>query len=122
MNNLKNLILALRSRGLFKEASEIESIEGEKPWLTEWRDTMRHYGFDNFGGTIWTKGKSHLHEPLDRNSAEDDIHMVEQAHMPDEQGRRVSNDALDSFMKEFYGESITIAPREGWRSKMSREE
>jgi hypothetical protein len=131
MNKLKDLLRCLKSMGhakeadftslLYKEASELESID-EKPWLTEWRDTMRHYGFDNFGDTIWTKGKSKLNEPLDKNSAEDDIHMVEQAHMPDEQGRRVSNDALDSFMKEFYGESITIAPREGWRSKMSRED
>ena len=125
MSKLNSLILFLKSNRFLKEAAEAESLQSpqtEKPWLTEWRDTMRHYGFDNFGDTIWTKGKSKLNEPLDKNSAEDDIHMVEQAHMPDEQGRRVSNDALDSFMKEFYGESITIAPREGWRSKMSRED
>jgi len=81
---------------------------------------MKHYGFQNFGRDAkWWKGKSHLEEPLDKVSAEHDIHMVEQAHMPDAQGRRISDKALDTFMKEFYGESITIAPREGWRSKMS---
>jgi hypothetical protein len=47
--------------------------------------------------------------------------MVEQAHSPDAEGRRISNTALDNFMREFYGEMITIAPREGWKSKMSDE-
>lgn len=109
--------------GLNKEAKKIRELSGTPAWLREWRDTMRHYGFKNFRrNKKWHKGKSHLEEPMDKASAEHDIHMVEQAHMPDEHGRRISNDSLDSFMKEFYGESITIAPREGWRKKMSKEE
>jgi hypothetical protein len=59
-----------------------------------------------------------LEEPLDEASALHDIEMVEQAHSPDAEGRRISNKALDNFMREFYGELITIAPREGWRSRM----
>lgn len=80
---------------------------------------MRHYGFQSFRGTKWHKGKSYLEEPLDETSALGDIHLVEQAHSPDAEGRRISNTALDNFMREFYGEMITIAPRESWRSKMS---
>lgn len=79
---------------------------------------MRHYGFQSFGDTKWHKGKSYLEEPLDEASALQDIHLVEQAHSPDAQGRRISNTALDNFMKEFYGELISIAPREGWRKEM----
>ncbi len=80
---------------------------------------MRHYGFQSFGDTKWHKGKSHLEEPLDEASAFQDIHMVEQAHSPDAEGRRISNTALDNFMKEFYGELITQAPRDGWKKKMN---
>ena len=120
MNKLIKLTKTLSSIGLKKEAEEVKNLQTIPDWLRKWRDTMRHYGFQNFGRDAkWWKGKSHLEEPLDKVSAEHDIHMVEQAHMPDAQGRRISDKALDTFMKEFYGESITIAPREGWRSKMS---
>lgn len=121
MKSIKNLIFILKKIGLNKEAKKIKKLSRTPSWLREWRDTMRHYGFQNFGrNRKWHKGKSYLEEPMDKSSAEHDIHMVEQAHMPDEHGRRISNDSLDSFMKEFYGESITIAPREGWRKKMSK--
>ena len=120
MNKLIKLTKTLSSIGLKKEAEEAKSLQTIPDWLRKWRDTMKHYGFQNFGRDAkWWKSKSHLEEPLDKVSAEHDIHMVEQAHMPDAQGRRISDKALDTFMKEFYGESITIAPREGWRSKMS---
>lgn len=79
---------------------------------------MRHYGFQSFGDTKWHKGRSYLEEPQDEASALHDIEMVEQAHSPDAEGRRISNKSLDNFMREFYGELITIAPREGWRSRM----
>lgn len=122
---LSKLILLLDNLGLKKEASDINQVlsSATPDWLTEWRDTMRHYGFQNFGrDTKWHKGKSNLEEPMDRISAEQDIHMVEQAHSPDAEGRRISDKRLDTFMREFYGENIWIAPREGWKRKMSDEE
>ena len=123
MKKIKTLSKVLTSKNLLKEAAEIESLRTTPSWLTEWRDTMRHYGFQNFGrDTKWHKGKSHLEEPMDKISAEHDIHMVEQAHSPDAQGRRISDKALDTFMKEFYGETIWISPREGWRGKMKEED
>jgi len=123
MKKIKDLSKIIFSLGLKKEAEDISSLDNNsvQPWLSEWRDVMRHYGFQNFGrDKKWHKGKSHLEEPLDRTSAEHDIHMVEQAHTPDSQGRRISDKSLDKFMREFYGENIWIAPREGWRSKMNK--
>jgi hypothetical protein len=123
MRKIKTLANALSKVNLLKEAEEVKSLQPAPPWLTQWRDTMRHYGFQNFGRDAkWRKGKSHLEEPMDKISAEQDIHMVEQAHSPDAQGRRISDKALDTFMKEFYGERIWIAPREGWKSQMSESE
>jgi hypothetical protein len=125
MNKLKKLASVLYSQNLKSEAAEVLKMKPvEHPdWLTEWRDTMRYYGFQNFGrDTKWHKGKSHLEEPMDKISAKQDIHMVEQAHSPDAEGRRISDKALDTFMREFYGENIWIAPREGWKRKMSNEE
>lgn len=123
MKKIKGLSKIIFSLGLKKEAKDISSLDDSsvQPWLSEWRDVMRHYGFQNFGrDKKWHKGKSHLEEPLDRTSAEHDIHMVEQAHTPDSQGRRISDKSLDKFMREFYGENIWIAPREGWRSRMNK--
>jgi hypothetical protein len=123
MKKIKGLSKIIFSLGLKKEAKDISSLDNSsvQPWLSEWRDVMRHYGFQNFGrDKKWHKGKSHLEEPLDRTSAEHDIHMVEQAHTPDSEGRRISDKSLDKFMREFYGENIWIAPREGWRSKMNK--
>lgn len=123
MKKIKSLSKIIFGLGLKKEAEDISSLDDSsvQPWLSEWRDVMRHYGFQNFGrDKKWHKGKSHLEEPLDRTSAEHDIHMVEQAHTPDSEGRRISDKSLDKFMKEFYGENIWIAPREGWRSKMNK--
>ncbi len=123
MTRLHNLFKTLNFFNLKKEASDVLSLSNStiEPWLSEWRDVMRHYGFQNFGrDKKWHKGKSHLEEPLDRTSAEHDIHMVEQAHTPDSEGRRISDKSLDKFMREFYGENIWIAPREGWRSKMNK--
>ena len=126
MKNLNSLISFLKSNRFLKEAEEAESLqslESDKPWLSEWKECMKHYGFQNFGrDNKWWKGKSFLHEPKDEFSAENDIHMIEQVHSPSEEGRRVSNTALDNFIKEFYGDGITIAPREGWRKNMTPEE
>jgi hypothetical protein len=123
MKKIKGLSKIIFSLGLKKEAEDISSLDDSsvQPWLSEWRDVMRHYGFQNFGrDKKWHKGKSHLEEPLDRTSAKHDIHMIEQAHTPASKGRRISNKSLDKFMREFYGENIWIAPREGWRSKMNK--
>ena len=125
LNKISELILLLNNLGLKKEASNISQLLSPNTpgWLKEWRDTMRHYGFQNFGrDQKWHKGKSFLEEPMDIISAEQDIHMVEQAHSPDEKGRRISNKRLNTFMREFYGENIWIAPREGWKGKMKNEE
>lgn len=119
ITTLSSLLVEL---GLRKEALEVKNLsEGGIPsWLSLWRDTMRHYGFQNFGrDKKWWKGKSYLEEPMDKISAEHDIHMVEQAHSPDAEGRRISDKSLDTFMKEFYGEKIWIAPREGWKKNIT---
>jgi hypothetical protein len=120
MHKLQSLIQSLKRLNLSSEASQLKKLAdySAPPWLEEWRACMRHYGFQSFGDTKWHKGKSHLEEPLDEASALHDIEMVEQAHSPDAEGRRISNKSLDNFMREFYGELITIAPREGWRSRM----
>jgi len=121
MNKLQPLIQTLKDLHLTEEVSSLQKLAdySSPPWLEEWRDCMRHYGFQSFRDTKWHKGKSHLEEPLDEASAFQDIHMVEQAHSPDAEGRRISNTALDNFMKEFYGELITQAPRDGWKKKMN---
>jgi hypothetical protein len=122
MKKIKVLSKIIFSLGLKKEAKDISSLDdgSVKPWLSLWRDTMRHYGFQNFGrDEKWWKGKSYLEEPMDKISAEHDIHMVEQAHSPDAEGRRISDKSLDTFMKEFYGEKIWIAPREGWKKNIT---
>jgi hypothetical protein len=121
MNKLQPLIQTLKDLHLAEEVSSLQKLAdySSPTWLEEWRDCMRHYGFQSFGDTKWHKGKSHLEEPLDEASAFQDIHMVEQAHSPDAEGRRISNTALDNFMKEFYGELITQAPRDGWKKKMN---
>ena len=120
MHKLQPLIKTLKSLSFTEEVSSLQKLAdySAPPWLEEWRDCMRHYGFQSFGDTKWHKGRSYLKEPLDKASAIHDIEMVEQAHSPDAEGRRISNKSLDNFMKEFYGELITIAPREGWRSRM----
>lgn len=120
MSNLSALIKTLKKLSLTEEVFSLQKLAdySAPPWLEEWRNCMRHYGFQSFGDTKWHKGKSYLEEPLDEASALQDIHLVEQAHSPDAQGRRISNTALDNFMKEFYGELISIAPREGWRKEM----
>ena len=121
MNKLQSLIQTLIKLSLTEEVSTLQKLAdySAPTWLEEWRDCMRHYGFQSFGDTKWHKGKSHLEEPLDEASAFQDIHLVEQAHSPDAEGRRISNTALDNFMKEFYGELITQAPRDGWKKKMN---
>ena len=121
MHKLQPLIKALIKLSFTGEVSSLQKLAdySAPSWLEEWRNCMRHYGFQSFGDTKWHKGRSHLEEPLDEASAFGDIHMVEQAHSPDAEGRRISNTALDNFMKEFYGELITQAPRDGWREKMS---
>ena len=121
MHKLQPLIKALIKLSFTGEVSSLQKLAdySAPSWLEEWRNCMRHYGFQSFGDTKWHKGRSHLEEPLDETSAFGDIHLVEQAHSPDAEGRRISNKALDNFMREFYGEMITIAPREGWKKKMS---
>jgi hypothetical protein len=138
MQKLSALIQTLKGLHLTEEVSSLQKLAdySAPEWLEEWRNCMRHYGFQSFRGTKWQKkktnskgtkkdlpkwhkGKSFLMEPQDETSAFQDIEMVEQAHSPDAEGRRISNTALDNFMREFYGEMITIAPRESWRSKMS---
>ena len=121
MHKLQPLIKALIKLSFTGEATALQKLSDYSAhlWLEEWRNCMRHYGFQSFGDTKWHKGKSYLEEPLDEASAFQDIEMVEQAHSPDAEGRRISNTALDNFMKEFYGELITQAPRDGWREKMS---
>lgn len=123
MRKLSALIQTLIKLSFTPEATALQKLAdySAPEWLEEWRNTMRHYRFQSFGDTKWHKGKSYLEEPLDEASAFQDIEMVEQAHSPDAEGRRISNTALDNFMKEFYGELITQAPREGWREKMSHE-
>lgn len=137
MQKLSALIQTLKKLSLAGEVSSLQKLAdySAPEWLEEWRACMRHYGFQSFGDTKWQKektnskgtkkdppkwhkGKSYLTEPLDEALAFQDIHMVEQAHSPDAEGRRISNTALDNFMREFYGEMITIAPREGWKSRM----
>jgi hypothetical protein len=120
MHKLQPLIKTLIKLSLTGEASSLQKLAdySAPTWLEEWRACMRHYGFQSFGDTKWHKGKSNLEEPQDEASALHDIEMVEQAHSPDAEGRRISNKSLDNFMREFYGELITIAPREGWRSRM----
>ena len=111
------------SVGLKKEADEIVALSHSPEWLSDWRACMRHYGFKNFGrDDKWWKEKSFLHEPKDAGSAAQDIILVTEVHSPSEEGRRVSNTALDNFIKEFYGDGITVAPREGWRKNMTPEE
>jgi hypothetical protein len=123
MNKLSILYSTLNSMGLKKEAQETAELNDTKEWLSEWRDCMRHYGFQNFGrDDKWWKEKSFLHEPKDAGSAAQDIILVTEVHSPSEEGRRVSNTALDNFIKEFYGDGITVAPREGWRKNMTSEE
>jgi hypothetical protein len=138
MHKLQPLIQTLKNLHLTEEVSTLQKLAdySAPPWLEEWRDCMRHYGFQSFNHTKsqkkktnskgtkkdppkWHKGKSFLMEPLDEASALQDIHLVEQAHSPDAEGRRISNTALDNFMKEFYGELITQAPRDGWKKKMN---
>ena len=121
MRKLSALIQTLERLSLTPEATALQKLAdySAPEWLEEWRNCMRHYGFQSFGDTKWHKGKSYLEEPLDEASAFQDIEMVEQSHSPDAEGRRISNTALDNFMKEFYGELITQAPRDGWREKMS---
>ncbi len=120
MRKLNSLISFLKSNQFLKEAAEAESLQSLESWLSDWRDCMRHYGFENFGrDDKWWKGKSFLHEPKDANSANYDMILVTEVHSPSEEGRRVSNTALDNFIKEFYGDGITVAPREGWRKNMS---
>jgi hypothetical protein len=123
MHKLQSLIQTLKDLHLTGEVSSLQKLAdySAPPWLEEWKNCMRYYGFQSFGDTKWHKGKSHLEEPLDEASALQDIHLVEQAHSPDAEGRRISNTALDNFMKEFYGELITQAPRDGWKKKMNHE-
>ena len=119
MKKTKALINYLVAKGFKKEAENLKELSTEPDWLKEWRDCMRHYGFQNFGrDDKWHKGRSYLQEPLDKASADRDIILVTEVHSPSEEGRRVADASLDRFIKEFYGDGITIAPREGWRSKM----
>lgn len=124
MQKLSTLMQTLKKLSLIREINQLRKLAdySAPAWLEEWRNCMRHYGFQSFGDTKWHKGKSYLEEPLDEASAFQDIHLVEQAHSPDAEGRRISNTALDNFMKEFYGELITIkAPEGSWKDGMSHE-
>ena len=86
-------------------------------WLEEWKEVMRHYGFEHFGGDYWCKGKSKIYLPQDINTARSDIEFVREVYQPPEVGSRVSSKKKDNYMQEFHGDLIWLAPDDAWKIK-----
>jgi len=85
--------------------------------LEEWKKVMSHYGFQNFGGKYWCKGKSKIYLPQDTQTALSDIEFIREVYQPPAEGSRHSDKKKNNYMQEFHGDLIWIAPDTAWKIK-----